>query len=268
MIVAHLPVSFRRIVRIGLLVPHLVWGVLLAGLVFPFVQAARRDAIIKRWSQRLLAILGVRPHLTLPPDVAGGALLVCNHVSWLDIYLINAACRVHFVSKAEVRAWPIIGWLAHKSGTLFIERGRRADTARINAEMRELMQAGGWVAVFPEGTTGDGRTVRRFMPSLLQPAVELDVPIVPAALRYRTLANEYSAAPAYIEEISLWHSLLQVVSEPGLVAELAFGDPIQPTGHRRELAMRAEAATVSLLGLKPDDASAGSAPHTPADLPA
>lgn len=268
MIVARLPVSLRRIVRIGLLAPHLVWGVLQAGLVFPFAGAKRRDAIIKRWSQRLLAVLGVRPQLTRPPDVAGGALLVCNHVSWLDIYLINAACRVHFVSKAEVRAWPIIGWLAHKSGTLFIERGRRADTARVNAEMRELMQAGGWVAVFPEGTTGDGLAVRRFMPSLLQPAVELDVPIVPAALRYRTLANEYSAAPAYIEEISLWQSLLQVVSEPGLVAELAFGDPIQPTGHRRELAMRAEAATARLLGLRPDDASADSALHTAAYPPA
>lgn len=266
-IVAHLPIVFRRIVRIGLLFPHLVWGMLLAGLVFPFVRATRRDAIIKRWSRRLLTVLGVRPHVTLPPDVAGGALLVCNHVSWLDIYLINAARRVHFVSKAEVRAWPIIGWLAHKSGTLFIERGRRADTARINTEMRELMQAGGWVAVFPEGTTGDGLTVRRFMPSLLQPAVELNVPIVPAALRYRTLANEYSVAPAYIEGVTLWQSLLQVVSEPGLVAELTFGDPIQPDGHRRELAMQAEAATRSLLGFTPAAASADTAPQTPSDPP-
>ena len=123
----------------------------------------------------------------------GGALLVCNHVSWLDIYLIYAARRVHFVSKAEVRAWPVAGWLAHKTGTLFIERGRRADTARINAEMRTLMQSGAWVAVFPEGTTSDGRGLRRFLPSLLQPAVELNCPIVPAALRYRTLEGEYSA---------------------------------------------------------------------------
>ena len=248
---ARLPVFFRRLIRIGQLFPHLVWGMLLAGLVFPLVQSTRRDALIMRWSHRLLHILGVRPHLTRPPNVPGGALLVCNHVSWLDIYLINASRRVHFVSKAEVRAWPVIGWLAHKTGTLFIERGRRADTARINTEMRDLMQAGSWVAVFPEGTTGDGLSLRRFMPSLLQPAIELDVPIVPAALRYRTLDHEYSAAPAYIDQISLWQSLLQIVSEPGLIAELEFGEPIQPNGHRRDLAILAEAATARLLSAAP-----------------
>lgn len=247
---------------------HLLWGVLLAGAVFPLVSSARRDHSILRWSQRLLNVLGVHPRLKPPPDVPGGALLVCNHVSWLDIYLINAARRVHFVSKAEVRAWPIIGWLAHKSGTLFIERGRRADTARINADMRELMRAGDWVAVFPEGTTGDGLTVRRFMPSLLQPAVELAVPIVPAALRYRTLADEYSPAPAYVEGVTLWQSLLQVVSEPGLIAELTFGEPIQPLGHRRDLAMQAEAATRGLLGFTPAAASADTPPNTPGDPPA
>ncbi|HEY9099825.1 MAG TPA: 1-acyl-sn-glycerol-3-phosphate acyltransferase [Thiobacillus sp.] len=249
--IARLPVTLRRLIRIGLLMPHLVWGVMLAGLVFPLVAAHRRDHFIMRWSHRLLGILGVQTRIHTPSSLPSGALLVCNHVSWLDIYLINSARRVHFVSKAEVRAWPVVGWLAHKTGTLFIERGRRADTARINTEMRELMQAGVWVAVFPEGTTGDGRELRRFLPSLLQPAVELGSPVVPAALRYRTLDHAYSAAPAYIDEISLWQSLLQIVSEPGLIAELQFGDPIQPQGHRRDLAVQAEAATARLLGIAP-----------------
>jgi 1-acyl-sn-glycerol-3-phosphate acyltransferase len=171
---------------------------------------------------------------------------------------------VHFVSKAEVRAWPVAGWLAHKTGTLFIERGRRADTKRINAEMRLLLQSGAWVAVFPEGTTSDGRGLRRFLPSLLQPAVELNCPIVPAALRYRTLAGEYSAAPAYIDDLSMWQSLMKIVSEPGIIAELQFGEPIQPSGHRRELAAQAEAATARLLGVLPAD----TAPQTPAGPPA
>lgn len=261
---------------------HLAWGVAVAGLALPLFKPARRDRFIMAWAQRLLRVLGVRAQPMPPPELHGGALLVCNHVSWLDIYLIYAARRVHFVSKAEVRDWPIAGWLARKTGTLFIERGRRADTARINAEMRDLMQGGAWVAVFPEGTTSDGRGLRRFMPSLLQPAVQLKCPIVPAALRYRTLDGEYTAAPAYIGHINMWQSLLQIVSEPGLFAELQFGEPIMPEGHRRELAARAEQSVAGLLGIPPAErtapdadptgargaASAGTEPRIPAGPPA
>ena len=266
---ARLPAFLRRPLRISRLMLHLVWGVTLAGLAFPLLSPVQRDHAITAWARRLLRVIGVRLHAGIAPSLPGGALLVCNHVSWLDIYLIYAAQRVHFVSKAEVRQWPVAGWLAHKTGTLFIERGRRADTARINAEMRTLMQSGAWVAVFPEGTTSDGRGLRRFMPSLLQPAVELNCPIVPAALRYRTLAGEYSAAPAYIDEMSLWQSLKQIVSEPGIIGELHFGEPIQPDRHRRELAAQAEQSVARLLGLRiSGDASADSAPRTPADPPA
>ncbi len=262
--IAHLPTFLRRPLRIGLLLLHVLWGMVLAGGVFPWLGPARRDRIIMAWARRTLNILGVRVQVAAAPSLPGGALLVCNHVSWLDIYLIYAAQRVHFVSKAEVRTWPVAGWLAHKTGTLFLERGRRADTARVNNDMRTLMQSGAWVAVFPEGTTSDGRGLLRFLPSLLQPAVELKCPVVPAALRYRTLDNQYSATPAYIEQISLWQSLKQIVSEPGLIAELRFGDPILPDGHRRELAAQAEAATARLLGVS----AAGTSPQTPADPPA
>jgi len=287
-ITARLPVFLRRAIRISLLMLHLALGVALAGLAFAWFSPAQRDHLIMAWARRLLRVLGVRARLAAPPSLPGGALLVCNHVSWLDIYLIYAAQRVHFVSKAEVRTWPVAGWLAHKTGTLFLERGRRADTARINADMRTLMAGGAWVAVFPEGTTSDGRGLRRFLPSLLQPAVELNCPIVPAALRYRTLDGEYSAAPAYIDEISMWQSLRNIVSEPGIVAELQFGEPILPNGHRRDLAAQAEVACARLLGVCPargtspdvyalqgarpsgghDAAPADTSPQTPADPPA
>ncbi len=281
-ILAHFPITLRRVTRISLLMLHVVWGMALAGAVFPLLNLAQRDRAIMVWSQRMLRILGVRARVAPAPSLPGGALLVCNHVSWLDIYLIFAAHRVHFVSKSEVRTWPVAGWLAHKTGTLFLERGRRADTVRVNTEMRTLMQGGAWVAVFPEGTTGDGRSLRRFLPSLLQPAVELNCPIVPAALRYRSLDNEFSAVPAYIDQISLWQSLKQIVSEPGLIAELHFGEPIPPNGHRRDLAVLAEAATARLLGgalarsTPPDPrptsghgaAPADTSPQTPDDPPA
>lgn len=263
-IVAHLPAFLRRAIRINLLGLHLVWGVALAGLVFPLLNPAQRDRRIMAWSRRLLGVLGVQMQPTMAPSLPGGALLVCNHISWLDIYLIYAAQRVHFVSKAEVRAWPVAGWLAHKAGTLFLERGRRVDTLRVNGDMAALLRDGAWVAVFPEGTTSDGRILRRFLPSLLQPAVDLDCPVVPAALRYRTLDGAYSATPAYVDGMSLWRSLLAITGAPGLVAELRFGEPILPNGHRRDLAAAAEAATARLLGIAPAD----TAPRTPAGPPA
>lgn len=258
------PVLIRRHLRLGLLALHLVAGVALVALVFPLLAPARRDRAITAWSRRLLKMLGIDARSGTAPMIPGGALLVCNHVSWIDVFLIFTAQRVHFVSKSEVRGWPVAGWLAHRTGTLFIERSRRTDTTRVNAEMRTLMQGGAWVAVFPEGTTSDGRGLRHFLPSLLQPAVELGCPVVPAALRYRTPAGEHSDAPAYIDHMSLWQSLAQIVDAPGLVAELQFGEPIPPTTHRRELAAQAEAAVARLLGV----ASADTAPPAPGDPPA
>lgn len=264
MIAARMPVFLRRLARIALLLLHTSAGVLLAALALPLLGARQRDALIVAWSRMLLGLLGVRAVTAPAPAAPGGALLVCNHVSWLDIFVIFLARRVHFVSKSEVRAWPVAGWLAHKAGTLFLERGRRVDTLRVNGDMAALLRDGAWVAVFPEGTTSDGRILRRFLPSLLQAAVDLDCPVVPAALRYRTLDGAYSATPAYVDGMSLWRSLLAITGAPGLVAELRFGEPILPNGHRRDLAAAAEAATARLLGLAPAD----TAPRTPAGPPA
>lgn len=263
-ILTRVPIALRRTVRLVLLALHTATGVALAALALPLLGSRQRDGLIVAWSRMLLGLLGVRAVVAPAPTVHGGALLVCNHVSWLDIFVILLSRHVHFVSKSEVRAWPVAGWLADKAGTLFLERSRRTDTLRVKGDMAALLHDGAWVAVFPEGTTSDGRILRRFLPSLLQPAVDLDCPIVPAALRYRTLDGGYSAAPAYIDQMRLWHSLLAIVSEPGIVAELHFGEPIPPNGHRRDLAARAEAATASLLGIAPAD----TAPRTLGDPPA
>lgn len=271
----RLRLALRRTRRIAALAVHIALGVALAALAFPLLGTARRDRLIGWWARRLLRALGVRLNAQAAPTLTDGALLVCNHVSWLDIYLILATRRVHFVSKAEVRSWPLVGWLAQQTGTLFLERGRRADTARVNADMQALMKQGRWVAVFPEGTTSDGRGLKRFLPSLLQPAIRLGCPILPAALRYRTLGGDFSATPAYIDDISLWDSMVRIVSEPGLVAELHFAPPLAPAGHRRELALQVEHTVADLLGiapaavlrLNPDAAAAGTPPQTPGDLP-
>jgi 1-acyl-sn-glycerol-3-phosphate acyltransferase len=242
-------VVLRRVFRLTRLAVLLVAGLALARFVVPHASALTRARITGAWSRQLLAALGVRLAASRVPQTAHGALLVANHVSWLDIYVVFATRHVHFVSKSEVRRWPLVGWLAASVGTLFLERGRRADTARVNAAMHTLIDAGEWVAVFPEGTTSDGRGLRRFLPSLLQPALDLACPVVPAAIRYQTASGDHAAAAAYIDDTSLWQSVKRIADAGGLVARLDFAEPLAATGHRRELALSAEHAVADLMGL-------------------
>lgn len=253
----------RRMFRLGRLLFHVMAGIWQAAVLFQFYPVARRDQIISNWSAQLLNILGVSLKAGTPPQFEHGALLVANHVSWLDIFVIHATRRVHFVSKHEVRNWPVAGWLAHRAGTLFIQRAKKHDTARINGEMHALLQNGAWVAVFPEGTSTDGRQLKRFMPSLLQPAVKEDLPVVPAALRYQTPGGEYTRAAAYIDDISFGKSLWQIAGEREIVARLDFGKPLK-NADRRALAEAAHQEIAMLLGLSAE----GRAPELSGDLPA
>src|SRR3569832_1768080 len=139
---AYFTAPLRRALRIGLLAQHLVWGVILAGLIFPLLNPAQRDRRNMAWARRLLRVLGVRLKADTAPRLPGGALLVCNHVSWLDIYLIYAAQRVHFISKAEVRSWPVAGGRARGAGARGGGRGRRAGAARGGAGRRARGGAG------------------------------------------------------------------------------------------------------------------------------
>ena len=253
-----MPVFFRRAYRLTRLALHAVWGVLLVIILSSVQSPAQWDRTISRWSAKLLRILGIRLTVTPGPGNIERALLVANHISWLDVFVIHAARRVHFVSKSEVRHWPLAGWLAWKAGTLFIERTKRSDTLRINREMRAILEQGGWVAVFPEGTTSDGRQLRRFRPSLLQPAVDLALPVIPAALRYRCPDGGRCDAASYIDDMSFDQSLWRIAGEPAIHAYIEFGT-IQSASDRRSLAGAAQAEVARLLGVSAADRSPGSA---------
>ncbi len=253
----------RRIFRLVRLAVHFAWGLFQASLLFGLYDASTRDRIISLWSAKLLKILGVRLVSGMPPEFTHGALLVANHVSWLDVFVILAAKRVHFVSKHEIRSWPIAGWLAWRAGTLFIQRARKADTARINQEMHGLLQDGAWVAVFPEGTSTDGRKLLRFLPSLFQPAVTESLPVVPACLQYQTPDGRYTEAAAYIDNVSFGKCLWRIVGEREIIVRLAFAAPIRGSS-RRELAEAAYSEIATCLGFESTD----SPPGTPGDPPA
>ena len=236
-----------RRVRLAL---HLLQGMLTIATLFPFYPAAHRAAAVKRWSQSLLDVLGVELHVhgEPPRGQASPAMLVANHVSWLDIYAINAVLPVRFVAKSEIRSWPVIGWLSAKTGTLFIERARRRDTVRISGEIGAAMQRGDVVTVFPEGTTTDGSQVLRFHGSLLQPALQVGAQVHPVALRYQRDDDSLCVEAAYDGEKSLWDTLRLMVARPVIHVHVWFLQAL-PTDatDRRALAQAAQTAIADRL---------------------
>lgn len=257
-------VRLFRLVRFAL---HLGAGALTILLLFPHLNDEERSRRVSAWGRKLLAILNVR--LTVhgrPPAVRGdGALIVANHVSWLDIYLLFSAVRTRFVSKAEVRDWPLIGWLAASAGTLFLERSRKSDAHRVNGEMADLLRKGACLTLFPEGTTSDGTGLKPFFPSLIQPAVLAQARLWPVLIRYRRTDGTVNIDAAYYDDMSMGQSLLRILRQPVIHAEAHFLPPIQVGArHRREAAREAEAAIRGALERDAD----GRRPETAAHLPA
>lgn len=226
----------RRGVRITRVALHLLHGMLTIAFVFPFFTPRRRNVSIRRWSQQFLRIVGVRLHVHGdPPRPSAGrpAMLVANHVSWLDIVVINSVLPVRFVAKSEIRRWPVIGWLSARTGTLFIERARRRDTARITRLVSDALLAGDVCAVFPEGTTTDGARVLPFHSSLLQPAQIANAVVHPVALRFERADGTLCTEAAYDGDKSLWDTLLSVAAQPVIHAHVWFLRPMPGAGARR-----------------------------------
>ena len=241
----------KRLARYIRLVLKLVSGVITVLFLFPVYSREKRWRAIQRWSRGVCRIVCLELKVIGAPPAAGRSLLaVGNHVSWLDIHVIHSAWRVRFVAKSEVRRWPVIGWLAARTGTLFIDRRRRRHAASINRAIHDAFAAGDAVAVFPEGTTTEGTQLLRFHASLLQPAVDEGALVVPIALRYVNDHGEVDVTPSYVGDRSLLDSMASVVSAPRLRAELHFLPSIDAAGRsRRELAQLSHRAISQALNL-------------------
>lgn len=200
-----------------------VWGVWVITQRFPKLNPEQRAAQVQLWSQRMLRAFGVRVQ-SQGQVWSGPVLRVANHLSWLDILVMNAVAPSRFVSKAEVRQWPLIGTLTVGAGTLLIEREKRRDAMRVVHHMAESLQAGDAVAVFPEGTTSNGEALLPFHANLLQAAVVTDAPVQPWALRYRhARTGQPHHAPLFVGDTTLAASLLSTLLASDLVAEVRLG---------------------------------------------
>jgi 1-acyl-sn-glycerol-3-phosphate acyltransferase len=228
--------ALRAIWRLGRAVLHALHGALICALVFPRLDARQRMQRVGWWSARMLTMFGIELRASGSPR-GGPVLLVANHVSWLDILAINAVQPARFVSKADVRHWPFLGYLVACGGTLFIERERKRDALRVVHQIAEALKAGETVAVFPEGTTGDGRSVLPFHANLLQAAIATETPVQPVVLRYSDARAAFSDAGGYVGDTSLLASLWSAAAAQGLCAHVRLL-PAEGTRHldRRALA--------------------------------
>ncbi|MBS1189108.1 MAG: lyso-ornithine lipid acyltransferase [Rhodocyclaceae bacterium] len=241
----------------------LLRGVATVALAYPFCNDAWRLELKHRWSRDMLDILGVRLEADLS-HLVPGSMVVANHISWLDIFIINAALPAAFVAKEEVRHWPLLGWLAAANDTVFLRRGSRGHARIINQEIAGLLAAGKPVAVFPEGTTTDGTHLLHFHAALLQPALAAGRPVVPVAISYWEPDGSRSLAPRYDGPITLGQSLAAILSRRRLVARLVTTPALGGQGlDRRTVATAARAAISAAAALPPPS----NPPGKPAGLP-
>ena len=229
----------RTALRLARVVFHLLIG-LDAALAYARLPEKAQHALRRRWAHGLLRALGVR--LTVSGTVAQGpALIVANHVSWLDVIALAACAPAVFICKSEIAAWPGIGWLLKRVGTIFIRRGSLRDVWRVNNVLRERFAAQKSVAAFPEGTTSLGDELLAFRPALFQPAVERGLAVQPVAIAYS------SRAAAYVGETSFLESLLSICAAHRLEVHFAVLAPLAPGLTRKQAARAARGAIAAYL---------------------
>lgn len=205
----------------------------------PRLSQAHKWAEIQSWSQRTLRIMGVHVRVQVGDATsdmfATPQLLVANHVSWLDVLVIQSLHPSVFVAKKEVRTWPVVGAIAQACEVVFVNRGSPSSARKMVADVNTALAQGYRVAGFPEGTSTEGHDVRMFHANLFEAAIEQAVPVRPLALRYvNASSGEHCLVAAFVGEIGFVESLHRVMRAPSVTVDLHIGDPISPAGHSRK----------------------------------
>ncbi len=240
--------TFRAAVRLV----WFLWEALVISLNY-FLTAARapketqrlaRAAWLGRSSRRHLKIFGYSADVA--GDIPTSGLLVSNHLSYLDILAISSVTPAVFVSKAEVRGWPLFGWFATIAGTVFIQRERRTHVGEVNREIETALAAGALVVVFPEGTSSDGADVLPFRASLLEPALRGGHEISVGWIHYELADGDARNEVCYWGEHAFLPHLVNLLGKKSVHATLRFGKFHRTTDDRKELAQQLRAAVLAL----------------------
>jgi len=244
---ATLRLAFLLLV-VALLYPAAL-GTRLLGLLGGARPALRAAAGVQRaWARITLWVLGVRVDTgTHWPDLRGG-LLVCNHISWLDIPVLAAHGPVRFVAKGEIARWPLFGWMSSSVGTLFLSRARLRDVVSMQSELASTIEAGVLPLVFPEGRATDGLAVQRFHAGLLEIAPRGGWPCYALGLRYGAPDAVVPSPLAWHDGTPLWTHLWRALERPRHEVWLRASGPHAPRS-RRELASELQREVARLAGL-------------------
>ncbi len=220
------PSSYQRCWVWTRILLHVISGVCTLLFIFPFVSQTQKDRHIQQWSKQLLKIFHIQSRVVGANKlVSTPYLLASNHISWLDIHVINAFKPVRFVAKSEVRAWPVFGWMAVQLGTVFIRRDSARHARQVVDQMAAVLKAES-VCIFPEGTSTAGESVLPFKPNLFESAILAKVPVTPVAIAYRSRSTGLrSDAPAFIGKMGLLESMSNVISNRDIEAHLSLLEP-------------------------------------------
>lgn len=235
----------RGLLRLIRLVFHLFKGLYISYTKLHGTQShdlnEEQHKIILNWLHDSAEIIGVEIQLHGKPSNTH-CFIVANHISWLDILIIASVLPVSFLSKAEVRHWPIIGTLAKKAGTLFIHRGSKNGAAEAINLMQTKLKAGHSVASFPEAKTTDGTSVHAFHPRLFAAAIETQSLVQPVALRYPHSKNVNPIVP-YVNEPSFVRHAFKIMCAKHTIAEVTLCEPINSSDmERKKLALLSKKA--------------------------
>ena len=220
---------------------HVLCGVCTLSFIFPFLKHSNKDLKIQEWSRRLLKIFNIEL-VVLGADLIEGVphLMVSNHISWLDIHVINAFKPIRFVAKSEVAGWPVFGLMAKQLGTVFIRRDSARHARQVVDQIAGVLKTES-ICIFPEGTSTAGEGVLPFKPNLFEAAIVAQTPIHPLAIRYLSKVSQIrSEAPAFVGDMGLLESMSNVIKNRYLIAQItvlpAFSSLNQPHIDRKQLA--------------------------------
>lgn len=247
---------WRYLYRGPLLLLHVLVGIPLALIAFlPGIRRVRIGPCTlqvhahRLWCIGMMRVCGIRPVASGPPLPRGAALLVANHISWIDILLLHGVYPARFVAKQEISRWPLVGVLAGIVGTIYIQRGNADSRQRAQRRIAAFLRRGDKVAIFPEGGINPNPGVGRFHGRLMAAAIRTGAPLVPVALKYvrdRDLHDLVVFGPGE----NFVQNLLRIMGQPPFKGLVVFGEQIPAVaGRRSDLARRSQQSVSNLYGL-------------------
>lgn len=209
----------------------ILYGLILARRSFTLIERAHWQ---QQQARRMLRALGTR--VSVSGSIPAEGLMVCNHLSYLDVVVIAAQAPLVFVSKSDVIRWPVIGLLLKSAGTILADRNRRSSAGETSAQIHRAMESGLPVVLFPEGTSSNGSSVLPFKPALLQIALDTSKPITPAAISYEARTGDMENDICYWGDHTFLPHLIRLAKIREFTAHLTIGDAPQLPGNRKAAA--------------------------------